>query len=92
VTAKSPSTLSAKVTVAPAQKVKLSYQVVCSKGKAADADNYDPSTTPSSGVISVTAPITQSLKLPFAHPKSCSVTVYSQLAKKGKSTLQILQG
>jgi hypothetical protein len=92
VTAKSPTKLAAKVTVKPAQKVKLSYQVVCSKGAAADADGYNASTTPSSASISVTAPITQDLKIPIAHPKSCSVTVYSQLLKKGKATLQILQG
>ena len=92
VTARSPTKLSAKVTVSPPQKVKLSYQVVCSKGGAADADGYNASTTPSSGTLSLTAPITQSLRLPFAHPTSCSVTVYSQLAKKGKATLQILQG
>ena len=92
VTAKSPSKLSAKVTVKPAQKVKLSYQVVCSKGKTANEDGYNTSTSPSSGTLSVTAPITQVLRLPFAHPTTCSVTVYSQLLKKGKATLQILEG
>jgi hypothetical protein len=92
VTAKSPTTVSARVTVNPSQKVKLSYQVVCSKGASAHADGYDLSSTPSSASISVTAPITQVLRLPYAHPKSCSITVYSQLAKKGKATLQILQG
>ncbi len=91
-TAKSPSKVSAKVTVSPSQKVKLSYQVTCSKGGTTDADGYNASTTPSSGTMSVTAPITQALKLPFAHPKTCTVVVYSTLAKKGKSTLQILQG
>jgi hypothetical protein len=93
VTAKSPTKLSAKVRVSPAQKVKLSYSVVCSKkGGTTDADGANSSTTPSSATVSVTAPITQALKLPFAHPTSCSVTVYSQLLKKGKATLQILQG
>jgi len=93
VTAKSPTKLSAKVTVSPSQKVKLSYSVVCTKkGGTVDADGANSSTTPSSASMSVTAPITQLLKLPFAHPTSCTVTVYSQLLKKGKATLQILQG
>jgi hypothetical protein len=92
VTAKKPTKLSAKVTVSPAQKVKLSYSVVCSKGGTTDADGANSSTTPSSATLSLTAPLTQALKLPFAHPTSCSVTVYSQLLKKGKATLQILQG
>ena len=89
---KSPTKVSAKVIVSPSQKVKLQYSVVCSKGVAADADAADPSTTPSTGTLSVTAPITQVLKLPFAHPKSCTVVVYSIFPKKAKSTLQILLG
>src|SRR5262245_7113079 len=91
-TAKAPTKVSAKVSVTPSQKVTISYSLTCSKGATADADNYDPSTTASTGKMSVTAPVTQVLKLPFAHPKTCAVVVYSQLAKKAKSTLQILQG
>jgi hypothetical protein len=91
-TVKSPTKVSAKVTVSPSQPVKLQYSVVCSKGVTADADAADPSTTPSTGTISLKAPVTQVLKLPFAHPKSCTVVVYSIFAKKAKSKLQILQG
>ena len=91
-TVKSPTKLSAKVIVAPAQQVKLQYSVVCATGATADADAADPSTTPSTGTISLKAPVTQVLKLPFAHPKSCTVVVYSIFPKKAKSTLQILQG
>jgi hypothetical protein len=91
-TVKSPTKVSAKISVTPSQKVTISYSLTCSKGAAVDADNYDSSTTPSTGKLSLTAPVTQVLKLPFAHPKSCAVVVYSQFAKKAKSTLQILQG
>lgn len=91
-TVKSPTKVSAKVIVAPAQSVKLQYSVVCTKGAQVDADAADPTTTPSTGTLSVKAPITQVLKLPFAHPKACTVVVYSIFPKKAKSTLQILQG
>jgi len=91
-TARAPRAVSAKVTVTPAQKVKISYSLTCSKGAAVTEDAYDPSTEASTGTVSVTAPVTQVLKLPFARPKTCAIVVYSMLSKKAKSTLVILQG
>ena len=90
-TAASPTSVSAKVTVTPAQPVKISYSTTCSKGKTG-VDNYDPSTSVSSDQFEASAPFTKVLKLPFAHPKTCTITVYAQTTKKAKPTLLILAG
>jgi hypothetical protein len=88
----SPKAISAKVTISPKQTVKISYSLTCSNGKAGGEDNYDPSTKVSSDTFAATAPLTKALKLPIAHPKTCTVTLYAQTMKKAKPTLLILSG
>ncbi len=93
-TAAKPKTLSVLVSTTPAVKVKIQYSVICTKGGTSSAanDGANSSTTPLSGTLEVTSPATQQLKLPFASPTSCSLTVYTTLPKKGpKETLEILQ-
>jgi hypothetical protein len=91
-TAKTPKSVSAKVITTPKQTVKLQWSVICTKaGGTTDADAYNSSTTPSTGVSSLLSGKVVQLKLPFTHPSSCAVTVYSTLAKKGKQTLEVLQ-
>ena len=92
-TAAKPKTLSVMVTTTPAVKVKIQYSVICTKGGTSSASNdgANSSTTPLSGSLIVTSPATSKLKLPFASPTSCSLTVYTTLPKKGpKETLEIL--
>ncbi len=92
--AASPKSLSVRVTATPAQKVKMQWSVVCSKGVVPTAENegYDASTAPKVGQSFLQTPGTLKLPLPLAHPKSCSVTVYATLPKKGKQTLEVIQG
>ncbi|HWB23167.1 MAG TPA: hypothetical protein VG652_09795 [Gaiellaceae bacterium] len=91
-TAAHPKTLSVMVQTTPAVKVKLQYSVICTKGGTTSADGANSSTTPVSGSMSVASPSTTKLKLPFASPTSCSLTVYTTLPKKGpKEILEILQ-
>jgi hypothetical protein len=91
-----PNSLSAKVTTIPAQKVLLQWSISCSNGAATGPAGgvgaYNSSTTQKSGQKSVTSPATATLPLPSAKPKSCSISLYAKLAKKAKTTLQILQG
>jgi hypothetical protein len=72
--------------------VKISYSVVCSKGTVANAEGYNESTTPVTGVVTVMSPALKKLPLSLANPTTCAVTVYSQLTKAGKQTLEVLQG
>ena len=92
--ASAPSALSVRVTATPAAKVKMQWSVVCSKGVVATAENdaYDASTAPKVGQSYLQSPGTLKLPLPLAKPKSCSVTVYATLPKKGKETLELIQG
>jgi hypothetical protein len=93
-TAAKPKSLSVMVTTTPKVKVKIQYSVICTKGGTSSASNdgANSSTTPVSGELEVTTPSTSKLKLPFASPTSCSLTVYTTLPKKGpKETLEILQ-
>jgi len=90
-TARSPKTVSAKVVATPKQTVKLQWSVICTKGGSTDADAYNSSTTPSTGVSSLVSGKSLQLKLPFVRPNSCAITVYSTLAKKGKQVLEVLQ-
>lgn len=94
--ANGPTSLSAKISTTPSQKVLLQWSVSCSNGEAASgavgADAYDPSTQQKSGQKSVTSPAIAVMPLPFTHAKSCSVSLYAKLAKKAKTTLQIVQG
>ena len=92
--AASPASLSVRVSATPVQKVKMQWSVVCSNGVVPTAQNdaYDASTAPKVGESFLQSPGTLKLTLPLAHPKSCSVTVYATLSKKGKEILQILQG
>jgi hypothetical protein len=90
-TAKAPTTVSAKISATPRQKVKVQWSMTCTKGGTSDADAYNSSTTPKSGVSSIAAPGTLKLALPFTKPTSCAVTVYSTLSKSGKQTLLVLQ-
>ena len=90
-TAKAPKTVSASIKVTPKQKVKVQWSMTCTKGGTADADAYNSSTTPKSGVSTVAAPGTVKLALPFSRPTTCAVTVYSTLSKAGKQTLLVLQ-
>ena len=90
-TAKAPLTVSVKVTAAPIQTVKIQWSVICTKGGTSNADAYNSSTTPNSGVGTIATPGSLKLGLPFVHPNSCAVTVYSTLSKKGKQTVLVLQ-
>jgi hypothetical protein len=90
-TAKGPKSVTAQVTATPKQKVKIQWSMTCSKGGTSDADGYNSSTTPKSGVSTVAAPATLNLELPFTHPTACAVTVYSTLSHSGKQTLLVLQ-
>ena len=83
--------MSAKVVATPKQTVKLQWSVICTKGGTSDADAYNSSTTPSTGVSALVSGKSVQLKLPFVHPNACAITVYSTLAKKGKQTLEVLQ-
>jgi len=87
------STLAVKLVNKPAQKVRLAWTVTCSKGKGGGSEDVvDPTTTQKSGQKSVTSPAMVNLPLPYAHPKTCSVSVYAYLAKKDvKTLLQILR-
>jgi hypothetical protein len=90
-----PKTLSAKVKTVPAQSVLLQWSVSCSKGAppgGVGEDAYDPSSSQKSGQKSVRSPATQLMPLPYANPKTCSVSLYAKLTHKAKTTLQILQG
>ncbi len=90
-TAPMPTGLSVLVSTVPVVKVKIQYSMICTGGGTANADGEIASTTPVSGTLSVTTPATQKLKFPFAKPKTCSLTVYTTLPKKGpKETLEIL--
>ena len=90
-TARSPRSVSARVTATPIQAVKIQWSVICTKGGTTDADAYNSSTTPKTGVSSLKSPATLKLDLPFTHPNSCAVTVYSTLSKSGKQVLEVLQ-
>jgi hypothetical protein len=90
-TARAPRTVSAKVTATPVQHVKIQWSVICTKGGTTDADAYNSSTTPNTGVSSIGTPGTLKLGLPFKNPNACAITVYSTLSKKGKQTLLVLQ-
>ena len=92
--AASPTAISVRVTATPAQKVKMQWSIVCSKGVVPTAENegYDASTAPKTGQSFLQSPGTLKLPMPLAHPKSCSVTVYGTLSKKGKETLEVIQG
>jgi hypothetical protein len=90
-TAKSPHSVTAKISATPRQKVKLQWSMTCTKGGTSDADAYNSSTTPKSGVSTVAAPASVKLALPFVNPNSCAVTVYSTLSRSGKQTLLVLQ-
>jgi hypothetical protein len=85
--------LSVKLVNKPAQKVRLAWTVTCSKGKGGiGEDVVDPTTTQKSGQKSVTSPATVNLPLPYAHPKTCSVSIYAYLTKQDlKTKLQILR-
>lgn len=89
-----PKSLSARVTTIPSQKVLLKWSVVCAKktAPAAAAEGYNASTASKTGQKTVTSPATAALPMPFARPKTCSVSVYARLVVKAKATLQILQG
>ncbi|MBV8396258.1 MAG: hypothetical protein JO064_08375 [Actinobacteria bacterium] len=90
-TAKAPNSVSAKITATPSQKVKIQWSMTCTKGGTTDADAYNSSTTPKSGISSISAPGSLKLGLPFAKPSSCAITVYSTLSKSGKQTLTVIQ-
>jgi hypothetical protein len=92
VSAKQPRSVSARISATPAQKVKISYSVVCSKGTATNNEGYNESTTPKTGVITAMTPLTQKLPMSVASPTSCAITVYSQLSRTGKQKLEVLQG
>jgi hypothetical protein len=85
---KAPRTLTAKVTAVPAQTVKIQYSITCTR-----TDTFSPAATSiQSDQFSAATPLTRKLKMPFASPKLCDVTVYSTLSKTGKQTLEIIQG
>lgn len=90
-----PSSLSARIATTPSQKILLQWKITCSNvpttNGAAGAAAYVPTTKQKSGQKSVTSPAIAVMPLPFAHAKSCSVSLYAQLVKKAKTTLQILQ-
>ena len=90
-----PSSLSAKIATTPNEKVLLQWSVTCSNVQtangAAGAAAYEQATKQESGQKSVTSPAIAVMPLPFAHAKSCSVSLYAKLVKKAKTTLQILQ-
>jgi hypothetical protein len=90
-----PSSLSAKIATTPNQKILLQWSVTCSNLQTANgavgAGAYVPTTKKKSGQKSVTSPAIAVMPLPFAHAKSCSVSLYAKLVKKAKTTLQILQ-
>jgi len=94
--ANGPASLSAKISTTPSQKVLLQWSVSCSNETVANGavggDAYDPTTQQKSGQKSVTSPAVAVMPLPFAHAKSCSVSLYAKLVKKAKTTLQIVQG
>ena len=90
-----PTSLSVSIATTPAVKVKIQYSVICTSGGASStsADGEVASTTPLSGTLSAMTPSVQKLKLPFAHPATCSLTVYTTLPKKGpKETLELIAG
>jgi hypothetical protein len=87
-----PRSVSIKVTAVPTQTVKIAFSLVCARGVVVKGIEGDPSATPSSGIFSAPTPLLRKLKIPIANPKTCSVNVYSTLSKKGKQTVQILQG
>jgi hypothetical protein len=91
-TAASPRAISAKIVPVPAQMVKVQWAMSCSKGSQTNAEGYNTSTKSKSGESSVHGPATVKFAMPIARPTTCTVTVYSTLAKKGKQTLSILQG
>lgn len=87
-----PKSLSARVTTSPTQKVLLQWSVICARGTAVNAEGSNQSTVSKVGEKAVTSPASVALPMPFAKPKSCSFSVYAQLTKKAKTTLQVLQG
>ena len=85
-----PRTLFVKVTADPAQKVTVTYTIGCAPGVSNGDVGYE-ATQPQTLYILAKAPLTRKLNLPFAHPRVCSLSVYSSLSKKGKQTLEVLQ-
>ena len=90
-----PTSIFARVTTTPSQKVFLQWSITCSKRAPAAAvagqGAYDASTASKSGQRNVTSPATTTIPLPFAYPKSCSVSLYAKLVKKATTKIQILQ-
>jgi invasion protein IalB len=89
--ASKPTSLSAEVVPSPSQAVKVQWSVVCQKPNAADPA-YHLATKVVSGQTTAHATAVVKLALPYAAPPSCVATVYATLAKRGKLTLQLLQG
>lgn len=70
-----PVQLRVHVYASPKQRVSGAWDVVCAKGTGAGSE---------SGTISGTTTINRKLRMPYAHPDSCTASADAQLAKGGK--------
>jgi hypothetical protein len=85
-----PRTISVRVATIPAQVVKVQWSIVCQKPNRADPAVH-LATLGKSGQVSVHAPATVKLALPYAKPPACIASVYATLGKSGKLTLRLTQ-
>jgi hypothetical protein len=69
-----PNIIRAHATARPHQKVTVTWSMTCTKRKA---------TASSSGSFTARTPASRKLRHPFRHPRSCTVTVATQLASSG---------
>jgi hypothetical protein len=71
----------------PRQVVSGSWTVVCSRGYGAGSKsgNFSQQTFPVNGVNLVT----YGIKLPMAHPDSCTVSASAQLDRSGRINVQL---
>ncbi len=87
-----PSKLTYKVVASPAQKVNVYTSIVCSMGaNNGNGDQGYDSTYPQTFASKLKAPLSGQIKLPFPHPKFCTVEVFSTLSKGGKLALDLIR-
>lgn len=75
-----PMVIYASVYASPNQHVSGAWSMTCSKGTGAGSK---------SGTMSGTTPLRHRLRMPYAHPDSCSVAADAQLSNRGTINVTI---
>jgi hypothetical protein len=76
-----PQRLAVRVRTKPAQRVSVSWTMVCSKGLGAGSK---------SGQFKAAAPLLRALKMPMRHPDDCIVSASAQLDRSGSVRVALL--